>query len=83
MKGRFFVTACGVFTIAVLAPLVAAGQQNPKYKAPRTADGKPDISGTFTFSTITPLQRPDRARRQGDADMPRKPPRSKPRRTSA
>ena len=27
--------------------------------APRTAWGDPDIQGVFTFSTITPLQRPD------------------------
>jgi len=35
-----------------------AAAQSRTYKAPRTADGKPDLSGTFTFRTITPLQRP-------------------------
>ena len=30
-----------------------------KWTPPRTPDGKPDIQGTFTFSTITPLQRPE------------------------
>jgi hypothetical protein len=35
----------------------AAGQSG-KSTPPRTPDGKPDIQGTFTFSTITPLQRP-------------------------
>ena len=27
--------------------------------SPRTADGRPDIQGLFTFRTITPLQRPE------------------------
>jgi len=41
----------------MLVPLSAPGQN--VWTAPRTPDGKPDIQGTFTFSTITPLQRPD------------------------
>src|SRR6187200_3419887 len=36
----------------------AAGGQPAKWTTPRTPDGKPDIQGTFTFRTITPLQRP-------------------------
>ena len=34
------------------------GRPGPAWTPPRTPDGKPDIQGTFTFSTITPLQRP-------------------------
>ena len=36
----------------------AAGQAGT-WKPPRTPDGKPDLQGTFTFATITPLQRPE------------------------
>src|SRR5438105_1013786 len=39
------------------AALPAAGQ-SAAWTPPRTPDGKPDIQGSFTFSTITPLQRP-------------------------
>src|SRR5262245_29802681 len=27
-------------------------------KGPRTPDGKPDLQGTWSFATLTPLQRP-------------------------
>ena len=37
------------------ACIVAAGQ---KYTPPRTAGGQPDIQGTWTNATITPLERP-------------------------
>jgi hypothetical protein len=57
MNGRWLVAAFSVLAAAVLAPGSAAGQGRA-WTAPRTPDGKPDIQGTFTFSTITPLQRP-------------------------
>jgi hypothetical protein len=47
-----------VSVLAVTAGVPAAAGQSGKYSAPRTADGKPDLQGTFTFATITPLQRP-------------------------
>jgi hypothetical protein len=40
-----------VLTVA-LQPLSATDE------APRTADGKPDLSGTYNVATLTPLQRP-------------------------
>ena len=41
---------------AVVVP--SASGQSAKWTPARTADGKPDLQGTFTFATITPLQRP-------------------------
>jgi len=51
----------GVILTAV--PLTAGPQTAApaaKWKAPRTADGHPDLQGTWTTQTYTPLQRPDR-----------------------
>ncbi len=42
------------FTTVVSSAAGQSGQRTPS----RTPDGKPDLQGTFTFSTITPLQRP-------------------------
>jgi hypothetical protein len=41
-----------------LAPLHGAAQGRAS-APPRTPDGKPSLEGTYTFSTITPLQRPE------------------------
>ena len=55
-----FLTLTGVLmvliAVALLKPLPAAGQSSPA--VPRTADGRPDLQGTWDFRTITPLQRP-------------------------
>ena len=48
------------FTIAIvltLAPQTAA-QSTDRTMPMRTPDGQPDISGIFTFRTLTPMQRP-------------------------
>jgi hypothetical protein len=37
----------------------AAFAQQPQWRAPRTADGHPDLQGMWTSATITPLERPD------------------------
>ncbi len=42
-----------------LAALPVAAQSGDAVTAARTPDGQPDISGIFTFRTLTPLQRPD------------------------
>jgi hypothetical protein len=48
-----------VSALAVTLVVPSAAGQSGKWTAPRTPEGKPDIQGTFTFSTITPLQRPE------------------------
>ena len=62
MSRRFLIALLTLLPAVSLAPLPAAGQTRiaaaERWTAPRTADGKPAISGTFTFRTITPLQRP-------------------------
>jgi hypothetical protein len=47
-----------VSVLAVMAVPPSAAGQSGKWSPPHTADGKPDLQGTFTFATITPLQRP-------------------------
>jgi len=55
MAYRLVATYATVVALLTLAPLpVTAQGGSPE----RTADGQPDISGIFTFRTLTPLQRP-------------------------
>ena len=44
-----------------LSSIVCAGAlaAQPQWRAPRTADGHPDLQGIWTSATITPLERPD------------------------
>ena len=56
MRLRCFVAMVSALLVAMVVP--SAAGQSGKWTPPRTPDGKPDIQGTFTFSTITPLQRP-------------------------
>lgn len=58
MHVRCLVATLSVLAVTMLVPAPAAGQSR-KGTPPRTPDGKPDIQGTFTFRTITPLQRPE------------------------
>ena len=58
MYVRYLVATLSILAVTVMVPASAAGQSR-KPTPPRTPDGKPDIQGTFTFSTITPLQRPE------------------------
>ncbi len=53
MTNRNFLIA--VF-MSLLSPLAAS--QPSAYEPPRTPDGHPDLQGTFTFRTLTPMQRP-------------------------
>jgi hypothetical protein len=54
MNSRHIVAASSVIALVVLAPVAAVGQS-----APRTPWGHPDLQGTYTNKTTTPLERPD------------------------
>jgi len=45
-----------VGALALLAPIATAQQDDADI--PRTASGRPDLSGTYDIATLTPLQRP-------------------------
>ena len=55
MTGR---NTSGWLTVALLMASVAMTGQAQESGTMRTPDGHPDISGTFTFRTLTPMQRP-------------------------
>jgi hypothetical protein len=57
MHLRYLVAAGGVLAANLLIAAPAAAQSRD-WQPPRTPDGRPDLQGTFTFRTITPLQRP-------------------------
>ena len=47
-----------VSALVIVASLPAAAQSTDPATPVRTSDGQPDISGIFTFRTLTPMQRP-------------------------
>lgn len=53
MSSRFPVTL-GLLSVILTAPLIAQSKKAP----PRTADGHPDLQGTWTNATLTPMERP-------------------------
>ena len=57
MHARYLVAAVGLLAASLLIAAPAAAQSRG-WQPPRTPDGKPDLQGTYTFRTITPLQRP-------------------------
>ena len=57
MFKRCFVALFTVTIVLTLVPQTAA-QSSARTMPMRTPDGQPDISGIFTFRTLTPLQRP-------------------------
>ena len=58
MFKRGFAAACTIVALSLIAsPLFAQSTEGSGPKP--TPDGQPDISGVYTFRTLTPLQRPD------------------------
>ena len=58
MTKKALVTLLAAALVAALAPRPAEAQADDRTMPMRTPDGQPDISGTFTFRTLTPFQRP-------------------------
>ena len=63
MRSRIFVSICSLATL-IVAPMYAqtpkAAAKAKSWAVPRTADGHPDLQGTWTNATLTPLERPAR-----------------------
>jgi len=49
---------CTIAIVLTFAPPSAVAQSGDPTMPMRTLEGQPDISGTFTFRTLTPFQRP-------------------------
>jgi hypothetical protein len=58
MRNCLLVREFALLATLSLAPLPATAQTKASTPA-RTPDGKPNLEGIYSFSTITPLQRPD------------------------
>ena len=59
MRKHCLVTFVALVMAVTLAPQSALAQSGDPTMPMRTPDGQPDVSGTFTFRTLTPFQRPD------------------------
>ena len=63
MSRRCLAALLAVLTFVCLVPGAAVAQleRDPDsgWTPPRTPDGVPDLQGTYTFRTITPMQRPE------------------------
>src|SRR5215467_7055946 len=57
-RNRLLVSGFALLTTVTLSSPPAAAQSKGSAPA-RTADGKPNLEGIYSFSTITPLQRPE------------------------
>ena len=59
MRERFFPALLTVVGVVMLLPVAAASQTSTTSgESPRTAWGDPDLNGTWSYASLTPLQRP-------------------------
>ena len=59
MRKYCLVTLVALVIAVTLAPPSALAQSGDRTMPMRPPDGQPDVSGIFTFRTLTPFQRPD------------------------
>src|SRR4051812_9692898 len=57
MRGRLS-TLLGALVAALALGVTLAAQGPARWTPPRTADGHPDLQGTYDVATITPVERP-------------------------
>ncbi len=60
MTGRGLHLTIALAGVLALAPPAAAAQETAAADLPRTPWGHPDLQGVWDYSTITPMQRPER-----------------------
>ena len=58
MTRSAFTALCTLILLLALAAPAALAQTGDRTMPMRTPDGQPDVSGIFTFRTLTPLERP-------------------------
>ena len=58
MNHRPVAVLAAALAVVLVAPFPVAAQTGEDGLPMRTPDGQPDISGIFTFRTLTPLERP-------------------------
>ncbi len=53
-----FLASLGLLAIVLAAPLPSQVSAKAKKTVPRATDGHPDLQGTWTNATLTPMERP-------------------------
>ena len=58
MRARFLPAFTVLIAVSIAMPTSAAGQEAQGGSSPRTPWGEPDLQGTWSYASLTPLQRP-------------------------